>query len=65
MDVNIKVEGVCEEDGPVHRLHGAVSDVEQCGGVVKAQVAARRKQNSEDLYSASLSCFTKSCKFTN
>lgn len=37
-----EAEGICEEDGSVHRVHGAVPDVEQCGCVVKAQVAATR-----------------------
>lgn len=37
---NGKVEGICEEDGSVHRVHRTVSDVEQCGCVVEAQVAA-------------------------
>lgn len=37
-----EAEGICEEDGSVHRVHGAVPDVKQCGCVVKAQVAATR-----------------------
>lgn len=35
-----EAEGVGEEDGSVHRVHGAVPDVEQSGRLVEAQVAA-------------------------
>lgn len=37
-----KVEGVGEVDGPVHRIYRAVSDVEQGGCVVKAQVPIKK-----------------------
>lgn len=36
-----KAEGVGEEDRSVHGVDGAVSDVEQRGRVVEAQVADR------------------------
>lgn len=38
MDAYGEAEGVGEVDGPVHRIYRTVSDVEQCGCVVKAQV---------------------------
>lgn len=40
-----KAEGISEEDGSVHRVDGAVPDVEQRRCVVKAQVAATREKH--------------------
>lgn len=37
-----EAKGVSEEDGSVHRVDRTVSDMEQCGCVVEAQVADRR-----------------------
>lgn len=37
-----EAEGVGEEDGSVHRVDRTVSDMEQCGRVVEAQVADRQ-----------------------
>lgn len=37
-----KAEGVSEEDGSVHWVNGTVSDMEQRGCVVEAQVANRQ-----------------------
>lgn len=42
-----KAEGICEIDGSVHWVDGAVPDVEQCSCVVKAQVAARGDDKQE------------------
>lgn len=42
-----KAEGVCEIDGSVHWVDGAVPDVEQCSCVVKAQIAARGDDKQE------------------
>lgn len=36
-----EAEGIGEEDRSVHGVNGTVSDVEQCGRVVEAQVADR------------------------
>lgn len=44
-----KAEGICEEDGSVHRVYRAVPDVEQRSCVVKAQVAARRDEKPQNL----------------
>lgn len=41
-----KAEGVCEEYRSVHWVHRAVSNVEQCSRVVKAQVAARKSNRN-------------------
>lgn len=38
VDADCEVEGVGEVDGPVHWIYGTISDVEQGGRVVKAQV---------------------------
>lgn len=38
MDVDGKAERVGEVDGPVHRVYRAVSDVEQGGCVIEAQI---------------------------
>lgn len=46
MDAYGKVEGISEVDGPVHWIYRTVSDVEQGGCVVKAQVP----RNSEHKY---------------
>ena len=44
MYADSKVEGVGKEDGSVHGVYWTVSDVEQHGRVVKAQVARRGRR---------------------
>lgn len=49
MDAYGKVESISEVDGPVHWIYRTVSDVEQGGCVVKAQVP----RNGEHKYTTS------------
>lgn len=44
MDADGKVESIGEEDGPVHWIYRTVSDVEQGGCVIKAQVPGNGEQ---------------------
>lgn len=45
VDAYGKVKGVGEVDRPIHRIYRAISDVEQGGCVVKAQIPKRDKEN--------------------
>lgn len=45
VDAYGEVKGVGEVDGPVHWIYGTVSDVEQGGRVVKAQIPITDRRN--------------------
>lgn len=47
--LDCKIKGICQVDGFVHRVYRTVPDVEQCGCMVKSQVAALKQDTSQNL----------------